>query len=88
MRSHTGALLLTGFLWSAAACAEELSVPVEYHGKQIQLTGRFEKAALQGPLPVVILLHNCAGIDGSPSLAPSRLGTVDMGARIRHFAAR
>ena len=69
MRSHTGALLLTGFLWSAAACAEELSVPVEYHGKQIQLTGRFEKAALQGPLPVVILLHNCAGIDGSPSLA-------------------
>jgi dienelactone hydrolase len=69
VRSHTGALLLTGFLWSAAACAEELSVPVEYHGKQIQLTGRFEKAALQGPLPVVILLHNCAGIDGSPSLA-------------------
>jgi dienelactone hydrolase len=44
-------------------------VPVEYQGQQIQLTGRFEKAAVQGPLPMVILLHNCAGIDSSPSLA-------------------
>jgi len=85
MRTHTGVLLLTGFLWSAAACAEELSVPVEYHGQQIQLTGRFEKTAVQGPLPVVILLHNCAGIDGSPT---SCLGTVDVGARIRYLSAR
>jgi dienelactone hydrolase len=69
MRTHAGVLLLTSFLWSAAACGEELSVPVEYHGQQIQLTGRFEKGAVQGPLPVVILLHNCAGVDGSPSLA-------------------
>jgi dienelactone hydrolase len=69
MRTRTGVILLIGFLWSAAACAEELSVPVEYHGQQIQLTGRFEKGAVQGQLPVVILLHNCAGMDGSPSLA-------------------
>ena len=42
---------------------------MDYHGEQIQLAGRFEKPAVGGPLPVVILLHNCAGIDGSPSLA-------------------
>jgi dienelactone hydrolase len=69
MTTHAGVLFLIGLLWSAAACAEELSVPVEYHGQQIQLTGRFEKGAVQGQLPVVILLHNCAGMDGSPSLA-------------------
>jgi dienelactone hydrolase len=57
-------------LWSStAARAEEVSVPVDYHGHEIQLTGRFEKPPGPGPLPVVILLHNCAGVDGSPSLA-------------------
>src|SRR5262249_17406609 len=45
------------------------SVPVEYHGEQIHLAGRFEKPAIQGPLPTVILLHNCAGVDRSSSLA-------------------
>jgi dienelactone hydrolase len=69
MRTHAGVLLLTALLWSTGACTEELSVPVEYHGEQIQLAGRFQKPAIQGPLPVVILLHNCAGVDGSPSLA-------------------
>ena len=69
MSTRIGALLLIGLLWGASASAEDVSVPVEYHGQQIQLTGRFEKGAVQGPLPVVILLHNCAGIDGSPSLA-------------------
>ena len=68
MSTRIGVLLLIGLLWGAAACAEDVSVPVEYHGQQIQLTGRFERGAVQGPLPVVILLHNCAGIDGSPSL--------------------
>jgi dienelactone hydrolase len=63
------AIFLTCFCWSAAASAEEVLVPVDYQGHEIQLSGRFEKAPGPGPLPVVILLHNCAGIDGSPSLA-------------------
>ena len=69
MRSFAIVLLSIALLRGAGASAEELSVPMEYHGQQIQLTGRFEKPAAQGPLPVVILLHNCAGADGSPSLA-------------------
>jgi dienelactone hydrolase len=69
MRTIAGVLLLTASVWSAVSGAEEFSVPVEYHSEQIQLAGRFEKPAIQGPLPTVILLHNCAGVDGSPSLA-------------------
>jgi dienelactone hydrolase len=62
-------LLSIELLWGADARAEELSVPMDYHGQQIELTGRFDKPTAKGPLPVVILLHNCAGVDGSPSLA-------------------
>jgi dienelactone hydrolase len=62
-------IFLMCFWSSATACAEEVSVPVEYQGHEIQLAGRFEKPPGPGPLPPVILLHNCAGIDGSPSLA-------------------
>src|SRR5215469_10272073 len=69
MRSFAIVLLSIGVLWGADASSEELSVPMHYRGQQIQLVGRFEKPAAQGPLPVVILLHNCAGVDGSPSLA-------------------
>ena len=69
MMGRAGAILLACCWWGAAACAEEISVPVDYHGEQIQLAGRFEKPVAQGPLPVVILLHSCAGVDGSPSLA-------------------
>ena len=69
MMRRAGAIFLACFWWGAAARAEDISVPVDYHGEQIQLAGRFEKPAVGGPLPVVILLHNCAGIDGSPSLA-------------------
>ena len=69
MMGRAGAIFLTCCWWGAAASAEEISVPVDYHGEQIQLAGRFEKPVAQGPLPVVILLHNCAGVDGSPSLA-------------------
>src|SRR5215472_8593001 len=58
-----------GYCWGGAADAEEVSVPVDYQSRQIQLAGRFEKPPGRGPFPVVILLHNCAGIDGSPSLA-------------------
>jgi hypothetical protein len=74
------AILLAFCWWGAAAGAEEISVPVDYHGEQIQLAGRFEKPVAQGPLPVVILLHNCAGVDGSPSLAVwAPLGTPRCG---------
>jgi dienelactone hydrolase len=69
MMRRAGAIFLACFWWGAAARAEDISVPVDYHGEQIQLAGRFEKPAVGGSLPVVILLHNCAGIDGSPSLA-------------------
>ena len=62
------AILFTSFCWSGTACAEEILVPVNYQGHQIELTARFEKPPGLGPFPVVILLHNCAGIDGSPSL--------------------
>jgi dienelactone hydrolase len=69
MMRRAGAIFLACFWWGTAARAEDISVSVDYHGEQIQLAGRFEKPAVGGPLPVVILLHNCAGIDGSPSLA-------------------
>ena len=69
MMGRAGAILLACCWWGAGACGEEISVPVDYHGEQIKLAGRFEKPVAQGPLPVVILLHNCAGVDGSPSLA-------------------
>jgi dienelactone hydrolase len=69
MPRRVASIFLACSCWGAAACAEEISVPVDYQGHEIQLTGRFEKPPGPGPLPVVILLHNCAGIDGSPSLA-------------------
>src|ERR1700739_2026157 len=69
MMGRAGAILLACRWGGVAACGEALSVPVDYRGEQIQLAGRFEKPVAQGPLPVVILLHNCAGVDGSPSLA-------------------
>jgi dienelactone hydrolase len=69
MPKHVLAILAAWYCWGGAADAEEVSVPVDYQGQHIQLAGRFEKPAGTGPFPVVILLHNCAGIDGSPSLA-------------------
>jgi dienelactone hydrolase len=59
-------------LWAVSASAdqasklfEEIAVPVDYHGRQIQLIGWLEKplSALgaAGPFPVVIALHSCTG---------------------------
>jgi dienelactone hydrolase len=55
-------------LWAVSASAEEtrklfeeIAVPVNYQGRQIQLTGWFEKPAGVGPFPVVIALHSCTG---------------------------
>ena len=50
-------LALTG----VALAFEPVSVPVQYKGQQIELTGRFDKPTGAGPFPAVILLHGCAG---------------------------
>jgi dienelactone hydrolase len=50
-------LALTG----VALASEPVSVPVQYKGQQIQLTGRFDKPAGAAPFPAVILLHGCTG---------------------------
>lgn len=62
MRRRAGAVFLTCLLWSGVACTEEISVPVDYEGRQIQLTGRFEKPAGPGAFPVVIAIHDCGGM--------------------------
>ena len=48
-------------LISSARAFEQASVPVQYKGHEIQLTGRFDKPAGAGPFPAVILLHGCSG---------------------------
>jgi dienelactone hydrolase len=45
----------------ATKLRKEIAVPVDYQGRQIQLTGWFEKPIGAGPFPVVIALHSCAG---------------------------
>jgi dienelactone hydrolase len=56
------AFLLIG-LCRGAAAREQIMVPVDYHDRQIQLSGWFDKPGGAGPFPVVIVLHNCAGYD-------------------------
>jgi dienelactone hydrolase len=53
--------LLLIFLCRAAAGSEQIMVPVDYHGRQIGLTGWLDKPAGSGPFPVVIGLHSCSG---------------------------
>ena len=48
-------------LISGARGFEPVSVPVQYKGHEIQLTGRFDKPVGAGPFAAVILLHGCAG---------------------------
>ena len=53
--------LLLAFLSGAAlAQQEQLSVPVEYRGQQIQLMVMFNKPPGPGPFPLVIALHSCS----------------------------
>jgi len=61
-------VFLVSTIWMVSATAEEvtklreeISIPVNYQGRQIQLTGWFEKPATAGPFPVVIVLHSCSG---------------------------
>ena len=61
MRSVAVLTCLTGILWGMPASAEELSVPADYQGRQIQLRADFEKPAGGGPFPAVIALHSCGG---------------------------
>jgi hypothetical protein len=68
MRKLASVAFLWSALWAVSASAEEatklrkeIAVPVDYQGRQIQLTGWFEKPIGAGPFPVVIALHSCAG---------------------------
>ena len=68
MSKLASVVFLSSALWALSASAEEaaklreeIAVPVDYQGRQIQLTGWFEKPAGTGPFPVVIALHSCSG---------------------------
>lgn len=68
MSKLASVVFLSSALWALSASAEqatnlreEIAVPVDYQGRQIQLTGWFEKPAGAGPFPVVIALHSCSG---------------------------
>jgi dienelactone hydrolase len=60
-------VFLSSALWAGVAAAqvlsvpEQLSVPVDYQGRQIQLRADFYKPKGSGPFPVVIALHGCSG---------------------------
>jgi len=58
MRKLAVVVFLVSALWMVSASAEEptklreeISVPVDYQGRQIQLTGWFEKAGGSGAVP-------------------------------------
>jgi dienelactone hydrolase len=60
LRLAAAAFLLIGLCRSAAA-TEPIMVPVDYHGRQIELSGWLDKPTGPGPFPVVIALHDCSG---------------------------
>jgi dienelactone hydrolase len=62
MRQRVSVTLLVCLLWAAPVLGEDIAVPVEWKGQQIQLTGRFQKPPGAGPFPVVITEHPCDGI--------------------------
>jgi dienelactone hydrolase len=68
MSKLASVVFLSSALWVVSASAEEaiklreeIAVPVDYQGRQIQLTGWFERPVGAGPFPVVIALHSCSG---------------------------
>jgi len=62
----------------ATKLREEISVPVDYQGRQIQLTGWFEKPAAAGRFPVVIVLHSCSSYYANMAggSLPGRVGVL------------
>jgi dienelactone hydrolase len=62
---------LSSALWAGFAAAqaiEQLSVPVDWQGRQIQLRADFQKPPGAGPFPAVIALHACGGYDDPYSI--------------------
>jgi dienelactone hydrolase len=66
MRAYAATVLLACLFGNTVARAVDISAPVEYHGRQIQLAGQFQKPAGPGPFPVVVALHDCNGYYASP----------------------
>jgi dienelactone hydrolase len=56
------AILILGFCPVIASASDTIAIPAEYQGRQIQVEGRFDRPAVEGPLPVVILLPNSSGM--------------------------
>ena len=92
MRRHAAAVFLTCFLWGDLAFAQDISVAVDYEGRQIQLIGRFEKPAGPGPFPVVIALHDCGGVYKFYSSVPAWVALLQLQGyatlRLDSFTAR
>jgi dienelactone hydrolase len=64
MRSLAVVVFLSSALWAAVAAAqavEQLSVPVDYQGRQVQLRADFQKPPGAGLFPAVIALPACGG---------------------------
>jgi dienelactone hydrolase len=64
VRKLAGLVYLATALWAGAAAAqvaEQLVVPVEWQGRQIQLRADLQKPLGAGPFPAVIALHGCGG---------------------------
>jgi dienelactone hydrolase len=72
------AFFLAALLAPLAARAETITVPVDYQGRQIELSGSLDKPSGAGPFPVVILLHGCGGNN------PYALGRSVAWARLLH----
>jgi dienelactone hydrolase len=68
MHKHAAVIFAAWFLCVAPAFAEDLAIPSEYQGQQIQVAARFDKPAGVGPFPVVIMLHTCSGAYAANSL--------------------
>jgi dienelactone hydrolase len=68
---RTTITLLVCLLWAVPVLAEDITVPVEWKGQQIQLTGRFWKPQAAGPSPVVIMEHACNGMYDFASSRPA-----------------
>jgi hypothetical protein len=64
MRNLAVVVFRSSPLWVVSATAqvrEEILVPVDYQGSQIQLKAELQKPPGSGPFPVVIALHSCGG---------------------------